>query len=111
MLFQHDRVSGKHHAGEIVYGFFRRHFGVKWLICKKAPTQIADFLLWHSDCRRGDLLMVPTTRSFLPLKRTGRAEISDCDASSMMTRSKSPISDGIVSHTRHSGKTQHGTAR
>jgi len=50
----------------------------------------------------------PTMRTCLPRSSAGSAVVSDCEASSRMTRSNAPTSAGSDCEMRHVGMIQHG---
>ena len=111
VLLEHHRVAGENHARQVVDGLVGRHLRAVRLIAKKPADELLDFLF--GQCLRptgtpacGHPRPGPSSRAAAP----AGAQMSDCDASSMTTRSNSPTSGGIVSDTRHCGSTQQGTA-
>ena len=94
MLLQHHELVGEHHLGEVVERGARQQQRLERLPLRK-PCSSRSILAVSMKAAVGlTCLSSPTTRIFLPRRSAGSSRMSDCEASSMITRSKEASSAG-----------------
>ena len=82
----------EHYLEEVVEGAIRRHLrSVGWyLVLRNRFIKLRTFSSSRPTPSGDTCLSSPTTSTFFARRREGNAVRSDCDASSMTTRSKQP---------------------